>query len=127
MTILWVSLSIMCAVKGRILFYRAIQRKIKSPLFKKICIRSLVCQQQVYLSYIKATVISQSFTHNMAVRTSRHRYGRKLRRCHPMYTALSIGVAYGIDAKKCNTAITNWIYKFHKQSFIVSPHFRFLK
>ena len=35
------------------------------------------------LSDIRATNLSKSFTHKMAAETSWHRYGTKLRHCHP--------------------------------------------
>ena len=38
-----------------------------------------------YLSDIRVTNISKSFTHKMAAKTSWHRYGTKLRHCHRMY------------------------------------------
>jgi len=34
---------------------------------------------------IRVTNISKSFTYKMAAETSWHRYGTKLRHCHPMY------------------------------------------
>ena len=37
-----------------------------------------------YLSDIRITNISKSFTHRMAAETSWHRYGTKLRHCLPM-------------------------------------------
>ena len=42
---------------------------------------------KAYLSDITVTNISESFTHKMAAKTSWHRYGTKLRHCHPTYTA----------------------------------------
>jgi len=38
-----------------------------------------------YLSAITVTNISKSFTYKMAAKTNWHRYGTKLRHCHPMY------------------------------------------
>ena len=40
---------------------------------------------KVYSSGITVTNIYESFTHKMATKTSWHRYGTKLRHCHPMY------------------------------------------
>ena len=37
------------------------------------------------LSDSRVTSISKSFTHKMAAKTTWHRYGTKLRHCHPMY------------------------------------------
>ena len=41
---------------------------------------------KAYLSDIRVTNISKSFTHNMAAETSWHRYGTKFRHCHPTYS-----------------------------------------
>ena len=41
---------------------------------------------KAYLSVITVTSIFQSFTYEMAAKTSWHRYRTKLRHCHPMYT-----------------------------------------
>jgi len=41
--------------------------------------------EKAYLSDNRVTHISQSFTHKMAAKTSWHRYGTKLRHCHPVY------------------------------------------
>ena len=38
---------------------------------------------------MRVTNISKSFTHKMAVITNWHRYGTKLRHCHPVYTSRS--------------------------------------
>ena len=38
------------------------------------------------LSDRRVTNISKSFTHKMAAKTSWHRYGTKLRHCHPVYS-----------------------------------------
>jgi len=40
---------------------------------------------KAYLSGITVRNIYESFTHKMAEKTSWHRYGRKLRYCHPVY------------------------------------------
>jgi len=40
--------------------------------------------EKAYLSDNRATNISKSFTNKMAAKTNRHRYGTKLRHCHPM-------------------------------------------
>jgi len=37
------------------------------------------------LSAITVTSLYQSFTYKMAAKTSWHRYGTKLRHCHPIY------------------------------------------
>ena len=36
------------------------------------------------ISVVRVTNISTSFTHKMATETSLHRYGTKLRHCHPV-------------------------------------------
>jgi len=41
---------------------------------------------RAYLSDITVADISEGFTHNMAAKTSWHRYESKLRHRHPMYT-----------------------------------------
>jgi len=45
-----------------------------------------------YLTDIRVTNISKSFTHKMATETSWHRYGTKLRHSHPMYTPPAPGL-----------------------------------
>jgi len=40
---------------------------------------------KAYLSDIRVTNISKSFTHKMAAETSWYKYGTKFRRCHLMY------------------------------------------
>jgi len=40
---------------------------------------------KAHLSDSTVTSIYKSFTHKMAAKTSWHRYGTKLRHCHPMY------------------------------------------
>jgi len=47
---------------------------------------------KAYLNDIRLTNISKSFTHKMAAETSWHRYGTKLRHCHPMYRHNSVSV-----------------------------------
>jgi len=46
--------------------------------------------KKAFLSDITVTDISRSFTHNMAAKTSWHRYGTQLRHCHPMYTDIQL-------------------------------------
>jgi len=41
---------------------------------------------KAYLCDSRVTNIYKSFTHKMAAKTSCHRYGTKLRHCHPMYS-----------------------------------------
>ena len=43
---------------------------------------------------ITATYISRSFTYKMAAKINWHRYGTKLRHCHPVYTASRNTIAY---------------------------------
>jgi len=40
---------------------------------------------KAYLNDIRVTNMSKSFSHKMAAETSWHRYGTKLRHCHPVY------------------------------------------
>jgi len=52
----------------------------------------------------RVTNISKSFTHKMAAKTSWHRYGTKLRHCHPMYMVTVSGYTVrviGRDIKQC--------------------------
>ena len=47
---------------------------------------SLTYQQSVFkLNAVTTTNVSQSFAHKMAARIGWHRYGTKLRHCHPVY------------------------------------------
>jgi len=46
----------------------------------------LLTYQQVYLSAILMTNISQSFTYKMAAKLNWHRYGTKLNHCYHTYT-----------------------------------------
>ena len=51
-------------------------------------LRQCHCDQltnKAYLSGITVRNIYESFTHKMAAKASWHRYGTKLRHCHPMY------------------------------------------
>jgi len=53
--------------------------------------------KKAYFGDRTVTNISKSFTHKMAAKTSWHRYGPKLRHCHPMYTCRrSIGLSAAI-------------------------------
>jgi len=45
---------------------------------------------KVYLSDSRVTNIFKSFTYKMAAKISWHRYGKKLRHCHPVYIYLSV-------------------------------------
>ena len=47
--------------------------------------KSLFLTKRINLSNITGTNVSRSFAHKMAAKTSWHRYGTKLRYCHPMY------------------------------------------
>ena len=55
-----------------------------SNQIESVGLRSLT-YNKAYLSDITVTNISQSFTRKTAAKTSWHRYGTKLRHCHPMY------------------------------------------
>ena len=47
---------------------------------------SLTYQKRAYLSTITVTNIYQSFTYKMAAKINWHRYGTKLRHCHPVHS-----------------------------------------
>ena len=55
-----------------------------SNYFKKKSVWSLTYRQSVF-KCSRVTNIYKSFTYKMAAKTSWHRYGKKLRHCHPMY------------------------------------------
>jgi len=60
--------------------------------------------KKAHLNDITVTNLSQSFTHKMAVKTSWHRYGTKLRHCHPVYTRVAYVVCiYTVSQKKQDT------------------------
>jgi len=58
--------------------------KIESVSLRK-CPYDHWLTNKAYLSAITVTNIYQSFTYKMATEIDRHRYGTKLRHCHPMY------------------------------------------
>ena len=45
----------------------------------------------------RVTSFSKCFTHKMAAETSWHRYGTKLRHCHPMYITLILFLEKLVD------------------------------
>ena len=49
------------------------------------CSYDHLLNNKAYSSDITVTNIYKSFIHKMAAKTSSHRYGTKLRHCHPMY------------------------------------------
>ena len=51
---------------------------------------------KAYLSALTVASIFRSFTYKMAAKTGWHRYGTKLRHCHPMYIILP-----GLTARYC--------------------------
>jgi len=55
------------------------------PVSLKKCPRDHYPVDKANLSDSRVTNISRSFTQKMAAKTSWHRYGTKLRHCHPMY------------------------------------------
>jgi len=64
--------------------------------------------KKAYLNDITVSNLSQSFTHKMAAKTSWHRYGTKLRHCHPVYT-LAVHIvlhARGAAVDKISTDVT---------------------
>jgi len=59
-----------------------------------------------YLSAITVVNISESFTHNMAAKTSWHRYETKLRHCHRMCFIDTIGLSASRERKCADTVGT---------------------
>ena len=49
------------------------------------CPRDQYLINKAYLSCVTVRNIYESFTNKMAAKTSWHKYGTKLRHCHPMY------------------------------------------
>ena len=70
----------MCGVNGW-RFTMFFQKKFKQLLFK---LSTLTYRKSVF-KWQQIANISQSITHKMVAKTSWHRYGTKLRHCHPMY------------------------------------------
>jgi len=62
--------------------------KIESVSIRK-CPYDHWLTNEAYLSAITVTSIFRSFTYKMAAKTGWHRYGTKLRHCHPMYSRRS--------------------------------------
>ena len=58
--------------------------KIESVSLRK-CPYDLRSGNKAYLSAIAATNVSPSFTYKMAAKINWHRYGTKLRHCHPVH------------------------------------------
>jgi len=57
---------------------------------------------KAYLSAITVTNISQIFTYKMAAKIDWHRYGTKLRKCHPSHTNRLLGIRDDIrDVQRC--------------------------
>ena len=62
--------------------------KIVSLSLKKCPHDHWLTNKASYLSAITVTNISQSFTYKMAAKINWHRYGTKLRHCHPVYSSM---------------------------------------
>ena len=62
-----------------------IRGKIEPVRLRK-CLYDYQLTGKAYLSDVTVTNIYESFAHRMAAKTSRHRYGKKLRHCHPVYS-----------------------------------------
>ena len=60
-----------------------------SPVTLRKCPNDHQLTDKAYLSDIRVTNISESFTHKMAAKTSWHRYGTKLLHCHHIAPAPS--------------------------------------
>ena len=60
--------------------YHVIQTK-----FNQLVEENVHPADKTYLSDIRVTNIFKSFTYKMAAETNWHRYGTKLRHCHPLY------------------------------------------
>jgi len=58
------------------------------------------------LSDVAVTNISQSFKHNMASKTSWHRYVTKLCHCHPMYSRM--------HPFNNPSSVTTWVSRYQK-------------
>jgi len=58
--------------------------KIWSTWLKKMSTCLLACRQSVF-KWQQSNKHSKRFTYKMAAKTSWHRYGTKLRHCHPIY------------------------------------------
>jgi len=61
--------------------------KIESSVLRQ-CLYDHELTNKAYLSGITVRNIYESLTHKMAAETSWHRYGTKLRYCHPMHIGL---------------------------------------
>jgi len=68
--------------------YRVIQIKLNQLFLGKYPYYYWLTNK-AYLSAITVTIISQSFTYKMATKVNWHRYGTKLRHCHPVYFHIS--------------------------------------
>jgi len=67
-------------------FYHVIQVKLYQLVYKKMSTLLLTYLQSVF-QWQRSRSISKSFAHKMAVKTSWHTYGTKLRHCHLLLNA----------------------------------------
>jgi len=67
-------------------YFVGMTRHNASSLMAKIYrVIQIKLTNEAYLSAITMTNIYKSFTYKMAAKLNWHRYGTKLRHCHPMY------------------------------------------
>jgi len=69
--------------------------------------------------------ISRSFTHKMAAKTSRYRYGTKLRHCHPMHTAQGSIAALGNESVPKIIINDTKIFYCDQHVLVISNHSSF--
>jgi len=80
----------MCGVKGR-RFSVLLKKKLNQLVYGSVCV-FINLSKKAHLSDITARNIYMSYTRKMVAKTSWHRYGAKLRHCHPMYWILLLGI-----------------------------------
>ena len=76
--------------------YRVIQIKSNQTVLK--CSHDHRFTDKAYLNAITVTNISRGFYRQDGVKISRHRYGTKLRHCHPVYKLVRIRAMQRIAA-----------------------------
>jgi len=64
----------------------------------------------VYLSDIRVTNISKNLTYKMAAETNWHRYGTKLRHCHPMLMQYTNKYSVQNDPSNCMDNLYMYVY-----------------
>jgi len=65
---------------------------------------------KVYLSDIRVTNISKNLTYKMAAETNLHRYGTKLRHCHPMLMQYTSKYSVQNDPSNCMDNLYMYVY-----------------